>query len=249
MRKYSIIVIGLILFVGKSIALAELNVPELTGRVVDSAGMFSNADEQRIAAALQQLESADNGAQMAVLTVPSLQGNSLEMFSICVVEKWKLGKRDIDNGLLLLIVRNDRKTRLEAGYGLEGRLTDARCGDIIRGMAPFFRKNGFTDGTLFAIGSVQKILTGSVPSHMPVQPAAHKTKSRTSDYLFVIIFFLFVVVPVIRAMLTGRGHTIFVGGSSYRGGYRGGSSGGGFSGGGFSGGGGGFGGGGASGGW
>ena len=249
MRK-SIIAIGLMFFMGMGMAFAELGVPKLSGRVVDRAGMFSNAEESRITATLQRLQALDNGAQMAILTLPSLKGDSLELFSMRVVEKWKLGKRDVDNGLLLLIVRDDRKTRLETGYGLEGRLTDARSGDIIRGMAPFFRKQRFADGTLFAIGSVQKILTGSAPSSMPIQPVRHQSKRKKSDSLFVIIFFMLVVVPVIRAMLTGRGHTIFVGGGYRGGGYRGGgSSGGGFSGGGFSGGGGSFGGGGASGGW
>lgn len=248
MRRYIITAICLALFAGSGVAFAELSVPKMTGRVVDRAGMFSSADEQRITAALQNLEAAKNGAQMAVLTVPSLKGDSLEMFSMRVVEKWKLGKRDIDNGLLLLIARDDRKTRLETGYGLEGRLTDARCGDIIRGMKSFFRHSRFADGTIFAVGSVQKILTGSAPSNMPAQPVRHQSKRNRSNYGFFIIFIFLFVIPLVRGMGNSRGRTIFIGGGfSGGGGFS--SGGGGFSSGGFSGGGGSFGGGGASGGW
>ena len=183
---------------------------------------------------------------MAILTVPSLKGDSLELFSIRVVEQWKLGKKDIDNGLLLLISRDDHKMRLEVGYGLENRLIDARCGDIIRSMGPYFREQRFSDGALCAIASVQEVLTGSRPSGLPAVPARASGKRKGPDLFFLLIIFFVFVLPMIRHRRLGLGHTIFLGGG-YRGG--GGFGGGGFSGGGFSGGGGGFGGGGASGGW
>jgi uncharacterized protein len=226
---------------------AELTVPPLTGRVVDRAGMLSAEEKQSITRALVALEATPNGAQAAVLTIPRLDGDSLEMFSMRVVEEWKLGKKNIDNGLLLLIVRDDRKMRIETGYGLEGRLTDARAGDIIRAMQPYFRARRYDQGILFAISETGTILTGK-----RVTPAPKRVARRSRDkgsFLPWVIFLLFFVVPWVIRLRTGRGCTIFYGGyGGYRGSHRGGFSGGGF-GGGFSGGGGGFGGGGASGGW
>jgi uncharacterized protein len=235
---------SLLLAVGSGVA--ELSVPRHTGWVVDKAKLFSPAEEQQISTMLQHLKLAKQGSQMAVLTVPSLKGDALELFSIRVVEAWQLGKKDVDNGLLLLIARDDRKLRFEVGYGLEGRLTDARCGDIIRAMQPYFREQRFSDGVRYAIGTVQEHLTGARPSGMPSVPVQTSRKQKRPDILFMLIIIFFFVLPIIRQVRHGGGHTIFLGG-----GYRGGGSfrGGGFSGGGFSGGGGSFGGGGASGSW
>jgi len=239
MRSVWIFVVTVLLHAGVGVAGAELAVPALSGRVVDQASLFSAADEQRLTAALQGLESAPQGAQMAVLTVPSLDGDALELFSIRVVEAWKLGRKDVDNGLLLLISRDDHKIRFEVGYGLEGRLTDARCGDIIRGMGDYFRGQRFADGVLFAIGHVQAHLTGALPAGMPEQTAQSASKRGKPDFIFLLMVLIFFVLPAITRARYGWGHTIFLSGGR----------GGGFSGGGFSGGGGSFGGGGASGSW
>jgi uncharacterized protein len=249
MRKSTFWLISLVALLGVSSAIAELAVPRLTGRVVDNANMLTNNEELRITAALEALERAPQGAQMAVLTVPTLKGDALELFSIRVVEAWKLGKKEgtnADNGLLLLISSDDRDMRLEVGYGLEGRLTDARCGDITRGMSPYFKAQRFADGILYAIGTAQQQLTGSLPSGMPAVPR-HSTRRKSSNGSFMLLLFLFFILPAIMRGRLGWGHTIFLAGS---GGFRGGGGfGGGFGGGGFSGGGGSFGGGGASGSW
>jgi uncharacterized protein len=246
MRSMLSLPIGLSLLLSVGAAIAELAVPRHTGWVVDKAKLFTTNEEQRIAGALHRLKAVEQGAQMAVLTVPSLRGDALELFSIRVVEAWKLGRKDADNGLLLLISRDDRKMRFEVGYGLEGRLTDARCGDIIRDMQSYFREQRFADGVLFAIGSAQHQLTGLRPSGMPIVPVRTTSKQKKPDLLFLLLVLVFFILPMIRRWRYGGGHTIFLGGG-FRGG--GGFGGGGFSGGGFSGGGGSFGGGGASGSW
>jgi uncharacterized protein len=243
MRRTQWLMMGLVLVLSGRVAVAELKVPRHTGWVVDQAQLFSSSEEQQLTAALQRLKATKSGAQMAVLTVPALKGDSLELFSVRVVEAWKLGKKDIDNGLLLLIVRDDRKIRIEVGYGLEGRLNDARCGDIIRGMGPFFRERRFADGAMSAIGEVQQHLTGTRPAGLPARPARSQSRRGNSPG-FMLLLILFFVLPAIMRGRYGRGHTIFIGGGGFRGG-----GGGGFSGGGFSGGGGSFGGGGASGSW
>ncbi len=244
MRKATWLILALVVVLSGGTAVGELKVPRHSGWVVDEAKLFSASEEQRMVTALQGLKASPSGAQMAVLTVPSLKGDSLELFSMRVVEAWKLGRKDVDNGLLLLISRDDRKIRIEVGYGLEGKLNDARCGDIIRDMGPFFRERRFADGAMFAIGEIQLRLTGRRPSGAPAPISRSRSKRNDSPGLFLLFFVLFFVLPAVLRWRYGFGHTIFIGGGGFRGG-----GGGGFSGGGFSGGGGSFGGGGASGSW
>ena len=108
-----------------SVAIAEaqgkLTVPPLTGRIVDQAALLDAAAEERISSRLAVLE-ADTGAQLAVLTIPSLQGEALEPFAIEVARTWALGQTGRDNGLLILVSRDDREVRIEVGRGLEGAL-------------------------------------------------------------------------------------------------------------------------------
>ncbi|HMJ10908.1 MAG TPA: TPM domain-containing protein, partial [Polyangiaceae bacterium] len=120
-----------------------LEVPALTGRVVDRAEVLEPEAEQRISALLEAHEKA-SGQQFAVLTVPSLEGDALEDFSIRVVESWKLGKKAKDDGLLLLVVAKDRKVRIDVGYGLEGDITDAVSARVIREViTPAFRRSDY----------------------------------------------------------------------------------------------------------
>ena len=104
-----------------------LEVPALTGRIVDNAKIISSQDKMEISSYLKNLED-QTGIQIAVLTIKSLEGESLEEFSLRTAEKWKLGEKGKDNGALLLVALNERKIRIEVGYGLEERLTDTKCG-------------------------------------------------------------------------------------------------------------------------
>ncbi len=142
----------LLLVVGSTVMpCSALDVPPPERRVTDLGGMLSSSAVTTIEAELERLE-ADTGAQVAVLTVPSLEGDVLESYSLRVVETWKLGTEERDNGVLLLIVRDDRKIRIEVGYGFEGVLPDARCGRIINNvMKPAFRQGDFTGGTVKAV--------------------------------------------------------------------------------------------------
>jgi uncharacterized protein len=110
---------------------SALDVPQLTGRVNDYANMISPSARAAITQKLEQLEASDS-TQVVVLTVPSLEGEDLEGFSIRVAEAWKIGTKEHDNGAILLVARDDRAVRIEVGYGLEGRLTDLISGRIIR---------------------------------------------------------------------------------------------------------------------
>lgn len=106
---------------------AALNVPPLGGRVNDLADMIHPSTEQQLEAALAQLEKSDS-TQVVILTIPSLGGEALEEYSMRVAEQWQIGQKEVDNGVLLLVSKNDRKIRIEAGYGLEGKLTDLTAG-------------------------------------------------------------------------------------------------------------------------
>jgi uncharacterized protein len=235
---------------------AELSVPSNKGdRVVDKAGILSSSGVNRVDAAIRQMEHATKG-QMAVLIIPSLKGDSLEEYSMRVAEKWKVGHKGQDNGLILLISKNDRKIRLEIGYGWEGKINDARAGDIIRGMQQYFRSGRFADGIIYAVGKAQEFITGKSPGALVSPPDRSPGGEGNPINLIVVIIIILVVLYLI---FTGRDGwlIIFFGGGGYRGGGGGFSSGGGsfgggggsFGGGGGSFGGGSFGGGGASGGW
>jgi len=130
---------------------AGLEVPILERQVTDLAGLFSLSAASEMDHRLKILEE-ETGAQVAVLTIPSLEGQVLEDFSMRVVEAWKLGSQDRDNGVLVLIARDDRKIRIEVGYGLEGVIPDVLAGRIIdNAMKPAFREGDFSRGTLRAV--------------------------------------------------------------------------------------------------
>lgn len=139
-------------------------IPELgTRRVVDEAGVLTQDEIRTLTKQIDTYESA-SGGQMAVFIVPSLHGDVIEEFSLAVAEKWKIGWRGEDNGVLLLLAMEERENRLEIGYGLEGVINDARAGDILRDMAPFLRQGKYAHGISYAIASVSAfVLNGNKP--------------------------------------------------------------------------------------
>jgi uncharacterized protein len=138
-----------------------LEVPYLSGRVVDLADMIPADTERRIEERLAAIESA-RGSQVAVLTVSSLEGEVLEDYALRVAETWKLGREKFDDGALLLIAKDDRKMRLEVGYGLEPTITDATSKRILDGvLTPRFRAGDFGGGVEAAVEAIEGLLAGS----------------------------------------------------------------------------------------
>ncbi|MBI3563869.1 MAG: TPM domain-containing protein [Elusimicrobia bacterium] len=138
-----------------------LEVPYLSGRVVDEARLLDDASAKGLNETLKAYE-AKTGRQIAVLTLPSLEGEALEDFSIKVARTWKLGRKGANDGILILVARDDRKARIEVGYGLEGPLTDAAAGRIIRDrMVPHFRANDYAGGLKDGVAAVLGTLDGS----------------------------------------------------------------------------------------
>ena len=139
---------------------AALDVPYLTGRVTDNAQIISESMRRSITEQLKAHEEA-TGNQIAVLTIPTLEGESIENFADEVFKAWKLGKKGKDNGILLIVVPNDRRVRIEVGYGLEGTLPDSAAGSIIRNvMTPQFKNGAFDAGISAGVQAIIAVLKG-----------------------------------------------------------------------------------------
>jgi len=142
-----------------SLALA-LEVPPLSGRVNDTAHILSAGSIRLLNQSLQELARSES-TQIVVLTIPGLEGESLEGYALKVAETWKIGQKGLDNGAVLLIAVNDRKVRIETGYGLEGKLTDLVAGRIIRErIVPAFRRGAFDQGVIDGVAAMIAAVKG-----------------------------------------------------------------------------------------
>jgi uncharacterized protein len=154
----------LIVFVGlllSPLTLLALDVPALTGRVVDLAGALPAHDVERLTGQLKAHENA-TGNQVVVLILPSLEGEPLEEYSHRVATTWKLGRKDPDNGVLLIVALKERKLRIEVGYGLEGTLTDLRSARIIReDIVPRFKAGDIPGGVRAGVDAILKTIEGT----------------------------------------------------------------------------------------
>lgn len=173
-----------------------LEVPPLKGRVNDYAGLLAPATVSQLEELLQNFEAAES-TQIVLLTVPSLEDDSLEDFSLRVVETWQPGQNKLDNGALLLISKNDRKIRIEVGYGLEGRLTDLVSGRIIREIiTPRFKAGNFDQGVIDGLAAMMAAVQGEFPA---------TTSNRQQDHNIdpgAIIIFLLILFSVLGRILT-----------------------------------------------
>ena len=174
-------------------------VPVLSARVVDQTATLNADQRARLNAKLAAVE-AGKGAQIAVLIVASVAPETIEQYALRVVESWKLGRRGIDDGALLLVAKQDRKLRIEVGYGLEGALNDATAKRIVsETIAPRFKDGDFYGGIDAGVDAMVKVVSGE-----PLPPP----KSAVSDsgvdletLIFVGFILVFVVGGILRAML------------------------------------------------
>jgi uncharacterized protein len=235
-------------------------VPPLAAHVNDTAGMLSTEAAERLDRKLSAYEQSSQH-QFALLTIDSLDGDALEDFSIRTVEAWKLGKKGKDDGLLLLIVKNDRKLRIEVGYGLEGDITDAFSARVIRNvLTPALRSGEAERGIDQAFSVLMQKASGEVVPDAAVAPPPKRRQESGGAPLFFVVFLVLIVLPFLLSRggmgRAGRAGFLIGGlggfGSGSRGSWGGGGGsgwGGGGGGGWGGGGGGGFGGGGSSGSW
>ncbi|HEX8625465.1 MAG TPA: TPM domain-containing protein [Allosphingosinicella sp.] len=247
---------------------AAQDFPKLTGRVVDAANIIPPADEAALTQKLEAVETASS-RQLVVATVPSLQGYDIADFGYQLGRTWGIGQKGANNGMILLVAPNERKVRIDVGYGLEPIMTDALSHQIItQQILPAFKRGDYPGGINAGTDAIIEQLRAP-PEQAEQKAIAAQQAQRESGgdddggSIFPLIFwgvvFLFFILPMLRGGRRGRRHRrrggVWVWGPGLGGGgWGGGSSGGGFGGfggggGGFGGGGGSFGGGGASGGW
>ena len=178
-------------------ALAAPEFPALTGRVVDGAGLLSAATEARLERQLEAHESRTSN-QLVVVTLPSLQGYSIERFGVELGRHWQIGQAGRDNGALLIVAPKERKLRIEVGYGLEGELTDILSRAIIENeITPRFKRGDYEAGISAGVEAMLQAIAGSYKA-----PARKTPRQVNSDgiivitafggflFLFLLIFFL-----------------------------------------------------------
>lgn len=266
----ALMIAWLALLLASSARAATPNFPALTGRVVDDAAVLSPSTQSDLSETLARHERA-TGEQIVVVTLPSLQGLTIEDFGYQLGRAWGIGQKGKNTGALLILAPNDHRVRIEVGYGLEGKLTDAESRVIIeRDILPALRRGDFDAGVTAGTAAILTALGGDVPSpatrgerDLAWSPPAWSGLINSGILIFAV-YALFLLIWMRRSSRyrAGRNGAVWrssatdplgIGmiGRRYPRGpfYGGGFGGGGFGGGGFSGGGGSFGGGGASGGW
>lgn len=224
----------LVLLTRQALALSLPDKP--TGYVNDYASLLQDTDKGNLESDLRNFETSDS-TQIIVAIFPSLDDESLEDVSMRLAEKWQIGQKGKDNGVILLIFPNDRKIRIEVGYGLEDKLTDAVSSSILRNdIAPHFKNGDFAEGVNAGVQAIKNVVRGTYVG---------KANGKHDDLSFFSIFLILAFIALVIYLNRNNGSRRYT-----RSGFSGGSWSGGSGFGGFGGGGGGrFGGGGASGGW
>jgi uncharacterized protein len=181
---------------------AGVSVPALKSRVTDLTGTLS---AQKIVQLEQRLAAfeKEKGAQVAVLMVPSVQPESIEEYAVRAFEQWKLGRKGIDDGVLLVIAKNDRKLRIEVGYGLEGALNDATAKRIISDdIVPHFKSGNFAAGVDAGVTRILRVVGGEPLPPPAVTPGGSATGSPFDPLLlFAALLFVFPLIRLLRALL------------------------------------------------
>jgi uncharacterized protein len=174
-------------------------IPPLTARVTDTTGTLDAAQKQTLETSLAALEQR-KGAQLAVLMVPSVKPEEIEQYSIRVVDSWKLGRKSVDDGVLLIVAKDDHRVRIEVGRGLEGAIPDAANARIIREyITPKFRAGDFFGGIVDATDALTKLIDGEP---LPPPLAEDRRTRGTSDVFNTITTVLFIAIWL-RAMFGG----------------------------------------------
>ncbi|CAJ0772755.1 TPM domain-containing protein [Ralstonia chuxiongensis] len=196
---------GLLLLTAALLALgafADVPVPSLTARVTDLTGTLTRAQLASLEQKLQQFED-EKGSQIAVLMVPTSEPETIEQYSIRVVEQWKLGRKGTDDGALLIIAKDDHTVRIEVGYGIEGVLTDAISSRIIReDIIPRFKEGNFFEGVDAGIDRIMTVIRGEALP--PPKHASNEGAEAIRQLLPVILVLTVVLGGALRAFL-GRG--------------------------------------------
>src|SRR5262245_52018900 len=208
----------LLLMLAAGLAYA-INLPPLTGRVVDQANVIPPASRAALETKLKDLEDK-SGIQLVVATVSSLQDRDIETFANGLFRNWKLGEAKKNNGVLLLVAPKERKVRIEVGYGLEGTLTDALSKTIIAGaIVPRFKENDFAGGIDRGVDGIISVLASEAGEWQPKPRVRTEETSPLGELLplivLLLVFFVFAYMVRNARGTSGRwlgrdGRTIFI---------------------------------------
>jgi uncharacterized protein len=180
------------LALGLAFFLQAKALPSLTGRVVDGAGLLSPAERADLTRRLEAIEK-ETSVQIVIATIPALEDEPIEDYSIRLAEKWKAGQKGLDNGVIVLVARDDRKVRIEVGYGLEAVIPDGLAGRIIRErIAPSFQQGKYYEGLLGAVEGLVLAARKEYPE-APEQPRSEYVPEINLWPLLVAYFFIGVV--------------------------------------------------------
>ncbi len=180
-------------------AAAQVAVPPLSARVTDQTATLTAAQQAALEQTLQAFE-ARKGSQLAILIVPTTAPETIEQYALRVAEQWKLGRKKVDDGAILVVAKNDRALRIEVGYGLEGALNDATSKRIVSEIiTPRFRQGDFYGGISAGVDRIIRVIDGE-----PLPEPTGKSPGETVDiqqYVPVIFILALVVGGVLRAVL------------------------------------------------
>ena len=183
-------------------AAAQVPVPALSGRVVDQTATLSAEQKSALEQTLQAFE-ARKGSQLAVLIVPTTAPEAIEPFALRVAEQWKLGRKKVDDGAILVVAKNDRALRIEVGYGLEGALNDATAKRIISEfITPLFKRGDFNGGITAGVGQIIRVIDGEIlpaPNGRNGRPASGN--SEIQQYFPILFVLVLVFGSVLRTAL------------------------------------------------
>jgi len=188
---------GLVLLFGFALALADVAVPPLTSRVTDLTGTLSGGAVARIESKLAALE-AKKGSQLAVLIVPSTQPEEIEQYGIRVADAWKLGRKAIDDGAILIVAKNDRRVRIEVGRGLEGAMPDVIANRIItEAVTPHFKLGDYDGGVEAGIDKMISVVNGEP---LPEPDKKWERHGGLGNMLPLLLIVVFVASGVLRGL-------------------------------------------------
>ncbi|MFI4889164.1 MAG: TPM domain-containing protein [Steroidobacterales bacterium] len=187
------------MWLAAALAWAQVAVPALSARVIDLTGTLSGATVTRIESELADLE-ARKGSQVAVLIVPTTKPEEIEQFGIRVAERWRLGRKGVDDGAILIVAKDDRRVRIEVGYGLEGALPDATANRIVdEAITPRFRAGDFDGGVQAGAERMIGVINGE-PLPEPDHQWERARGLGLGHMLPLLLVAVFVVSGVLRAM-------------------------------------------------
>jgi uncharacterized protein len=210
LKTARIVLLALIPF-WSSVASADVAIPALTARVTDETATLTAEQRASLEQTLQDFE-AKKGSQISVLIVPTTRPETIEQYSMRVVEQWKLGRKHVDDGALLIVAKNDRALRIEVGYGIEGALNDATSNRIINEMiVPRFRQGDFYAGVMAGVDSIMNVINGEpLP---PPDKIADRESRKVGGYLPLLFVLTMVAGGVLRSVLGRLAGSVVTGGA------------------------------------